>query len=220
MQIGTFNVRRIVITVMVLLVAGLTATAALANSAHFKKGRGPNCLMAGSAISKSVTCSAGLAVPASVPDNNNTLPYDEFGLSANQPNQPQVGNAGPQTGRAVVHSPRRRSHRRRSREQQHACLDEFGLSANQPNQPQVGNAGPQTGRASSDSPRPPPFPCQRTVPDNNNTLPYDEFGLSANQPNQPRSVTPARKPDSGETHLREGAASRRLLQGCHAETMA
>ena len=68
MQIGTFNVRRIVITVIVLVVAGLTATAALANSPHFKKGRGPNCLMAGSAISKSVSCGAGLAVPASVPD--------------------------------------------------------------------------------------------------------------------------------------------------------
>jgi hypothetical protein len=98
MQIGTFNVRRSVITVIVLVVAGLTATAALANSPHFKKGREPNCLMAGSAISKSVTCGVGLAVPVSVPDNNNTLPYDEFGLGANQPNQPQVGNAGPQTG--------------------------------------------------------------------------------------------------------------------------
>ena len=98
MQIGIFNVQRFVITVIVLVVAGLTATASLANSPHFKKGREPNCLMARSAISKSVTCRAGLAVPASVPDNNNTLPYDEFGLGANQPNQPQVGNAGPQTG--------------------------------------------------------------------------------------------------------------------------
>ena len=97
MQIGTCNVRRIVITVIVLVVAGLTATASLANSPHFKKGRGPNCLMAGSAISKSVTCGAGLAVPAGVPGNN-TLPYDEFGLGANQPNQPRVGSAGPQTG--------------------------------------------------------------------------------------------------------------------------
>jgi hypothetical protein len=96
MQIGTCNVRRIVITAIVLMVASLTATAALANSPHFKKGREPNCLMTGSAISKSVTCGAGLAVPASVPDNN-TLPYDEFGLGANQPNQPRVGSAGPQT---------------------------------------------------------------------------------------------------------------------------
>ena len=101
MQIGTCNVRRIVITVIVLVVAGLTATAALANSPHFKKGREPNCLRAGSAISKSVTCGAGLAVPASVPDNN-TLPYDEFGLGANEPNQPRVGSAGPQSGRVVV----------------------------------------------------------------------------------------------------------------------
>jgi hypothetical protein len=98
MQIGTCNVRRIVITVIVLVEAGLTATAALANSPHFKKGREPNCLRAGSGISKSVTCGAGLAVPASVPGNNNTLPYDEFGLGANEPNQPRVGSAGPQSG--------------------------------------------------------------------------------------------------------------------------
>jgi hypothetical protein len=96
MQIGSCKVRRIVIAVIVLVVAGLTATAALANSPHFKKGREPNCLMAGSAISKSVTCGAGLAVSPSVPENN-TLPYDEFGLGANQPNQPRVGSAGPQT---------------------------------------------------------------------------------------------------------------------------
>ena len=101
MQIGTRNVRRIAITVIVLVVAGLTATVALANSPHFKKGREPNCLMAGSAITKSVTCGAGLAVAVSVPDNN-TLPYDEFGLGANQPNQPRVGSAGPQSGRVVV----------------------------------------------------------------------------------------------------------------------
>ena len=54
-----------------LVVAGPTATAALANSPHFKKGREPSCLKAGSAIRKSVTCGAGLAVPASVPDDNN-----------------------------------------------------------------------------------------------------------------------------------------------------
>ncbi|MGZ6651889.1 MAG: hypothetical protein ACXVHB_31215, partial [Solirubrobacteraceae bacterium] len=101
MQIGTCNLRRIVITVIVLVVAGLTATAALANSPHFKKGREPNCLRAGSAISKSVTCGARLAVPASVPGNS-TLPYDEFGLGANEPNQPRVGSAGPQSGRVDV----------------------------------------------------------------------------------------------------------------------
>jgi hypothetical protein len=103
MQIGSCNMRRIVITAIVLVVTGLTATAALANSPHFKKGREPSCRNASSAINKSVTCRAvlvGLAVQASVPDNNNnsTLPYDEFGLGANQPNQPLVGTVGPQTG--------------------------------------------------------------------------------------------------------------------------
>ena len=149
MQIGTCNVRRIVITVIVLVVAGLTATASLANSPHFKKGRGPNCLMAGSAISKSVTCGAGLAAPASVPDSN-TLPYDEFGLCANQPNQPQVGNAGPQTGRVVVAplaAPTSVPVQASVPDNNNTLpYDEFGLGANQPNQPQVGNAGPQTGR--------------------------------------------------------------------------
>jgi hypothetical protein len=98
MQIGSCNVRRIVIAVIVLVVAGLTATAALASSPHLKKGREPSCLNAGSVISKSVTCRAvlaKLAVPTSVPDNNSTLPYDEFGLGANQPNQPRIGSAGP-----------------------------------------------------------------------------------------------------------------------------
>ena len=103
MQIGSFNVRRVVITVIVLVVAGLTATSALANSPHLKKGREWSCLMARSTISKPVTCKAvlaGLGLQASVPDNNNnsTLPYDEFGLGPNQPNQPRVGSADPQTG--------------------------------------------------------------------------------------------------------------------------
>ena len=171
--------------------ASLTATAALANSPHFKKGREPNCLMARSAISKSVTCGAGLAAPASVADNNNTLPYDEFGLSANQPNQPQVGNAGPQTGRVVVAplaAPASVPVQASVPDNNNTLpYDEFGLGANQPNQPQVGNAGPQTGRAVvAPLAAPASVPVQASVPDNNNTLPYDEFGLSANQPNQPQ----------------------------------
>lgn len=88
---------RIVIAVIVLVVAGLTATEALANGPYFKKGREPSCLTARSAISKSVPCRAVLArvaVPETVP-NSNTLPYDEFGLGANQPNQPRVGSDGP-----------------------------------------------------------------------------------------------------------------------------
>jgi hypothetical protein len=133
MQIGTFNVRRIVITVIVLVVASLTATAALANSPHFKKGREPNCLMARSAISKSVTCGAGLAVPASVPDNN-TLPYDEFGLGANQPNQPQVA-APARSGRLVAHSPCRPAFPQAAFETTTRCLRRVRAGANQPNQP-------------------------------------------------------------------------------------
>lgn len=150
MQIGSCNVRRIAITVIVLVVAGLTATAALANSPHFKNGRKPNCLIAGAAISKAVTCRAGLAVPASVPDNNNKLPYDEFGLSANQPSQPQVGNAGPQTERPVVaplavpaSAPDSNNN---TNDNNMLPYDEFGLGANQPNQPQVGSVGPRTGQ--------------------------------------------------------------------------
>jgi len=149
MQIGTRNVRRIAITVIVLVVASLTATVALANSPHFKRGREPNCLMAGSAITKSVTCGAGLAVAVSVPDNN-TLPYDEFGLGANQPNQPRVGSAGPQSGRVVVAPlavPASVPVPAGVPGNSNALpYDEFGLGANEPNQPRVGSAGPQTGQ--------------------------------------------------------------------------
>jgi hypothetical protein len=86
--------RRIVIAVIVGVLAGMTATEALAGSRHVSKGREPNCLLDRSASDKSVSCRgvlAGLAPPASVPDTN-SLPYDEFGLDANQPNQPRVGS--------------------------------------------------------------------------------------------------------------------------------
>jgi hypothetical protein len=142
MQIGSCNVRRIVLAVIVLVVAGLTPTAALANTPHFKKGREPTCLIARSAISKSATCRAvlaGLAVPASLPANdNNSLPYDEFGLGANQPNQPRVGSVGPQTGRAVAEVAVPAS----VPDNTTLPYDEFGLGANQPNQPRVGSVGP------------------------------------------------------------------------------
>jgi hypothetical protein len=154
MQIGSRNVRRLVITVVVLVVGGLTATAALANSPHFKKGREPSCLSARAAISKSVSCKAvfaGLAAQASVPDDNNTtsstLPYDEFGLDANQPNQPRVGSVGPQTGRGVV-APLAAPASVPDTNNNNSTLpyDEFGLGANQPNQPRVGSVGPQAGQ--------------------------------------------------------------------------
>jgi hypothetical protein len=96
--------RRTVITVIVLvIVAGLTASSALANSPHLKKGREQRCVIAGSAISKSVSCKgvvARLLPSAGAPDESNegsTLPYDEFGLGANQPSQPRVGSVDPQT---------------------------------------------------------------------------------------------------------------------------
>ena len=88
--------RRIFIAMIVMVVAGLTATEARANSSHVKKGREPACLIARSAISKSASCRgvfARHAAPAGVADDNGgTLPYDEFGLGANQPSQPRVGS--------------------------------------------------------------------------------------------------------------------------------
>jgi hypothetical protein len=139
--------RRIVISVIALVVAGVTATEALANSPHFKKGREPSCLIARSAISKSVTCRGvltRLAVPATIPDNN-SLPYDEFGLDANQPNQPRIGSAGPQAGAAAgLAVPASVSDDDTTTTTNNNSLpyDEFGLDANQPSQPRVGSAGP------------------------------------------------------------------------------
>ena len=90
--------RRIVIAVILGVLAGLTATGALASNPQVKKPRELSCLVIRSASSKSVSCTgvlAGLAARSSVGANSNRLPYDEFGLAANQPSQPQVGNAGP-----------------------------------------------------------------------------------------------------------------------------
>jgi hypothetical protein len=125
----------------------LTTSAALANSPHFKKGREPSCRNAGSAISRSVTRKAvlaRLAVQASVPANENgsTLPYDEFGLGANQPNQPRVGGVGPQTERAVTEVAVQTSVPDNNENGSTLPYDEFGLGANQPNQPRVGSDGP------------------------------------------------------------------------------
>jgi hypothetical protein len=142
--------RRIVIPVIALVVAGVTATEALANSPHFKKGREPSCLIARSAISKSVTCRGvftRLAVSATIP-NNNSLPYDEFGLDANQPNQPRIGSAGPQAGAAAglavpaSVSDDDTTTTTDNNNNNSLPYDEFGLDANQPSQPRVGSAGP------------------------------------------------------------------------------
>jgi hypothetical protein len=142
--------RRIVLTVIVLVVAGVTASSAFANSQQLKKGTEPSCVIAGSAISKSVFCRGVLARrarSASASDNSNdgnTLPYDEFGLSANQPSQPQVGSDGTQTGRdaAGLTEPASAADNNNNNNDGNTLpYDEFGLSANQPSQPQVGSDG-------------------------------------------------------------------------------
>jgi hypothetical protein len=145
--------RRIVITVIVLVVvAGLTASSALANSPHLKKGREQSCVITGSGISKSASCwgvLARLARSASAPDNSDdghTLPYDEFGLAANQPNQPRVGSDGTQTRRdaAGLAGPIGAPDDNKINNTGNSTLpyDEFGLGANEPNQPRVGSIGP------------------------------------------------------------------------------
>jgi hypothetical protein len=147
--------RRIVITVIVLVVAaGLTAAEALANSPHLKKCRERTCVIAGSAIGKSgsVSCRgvlARLALSASAADGSNegnALPYDEFGLGANQPNQPRVGSDGPQAGRdeAGLAGPLSAPDDNNVSNTGNSTLpyDEFGLGANHPNQPRVGSVGP------------------------------------------------------------------------------
>ena len=53
--------RRTAIAVAVLFAIGATATAALAESPHFKKGGEPVCTISGSSTSKSTTCTATLA---------------------------------------------------------------------------------------------------------------------------------------------------------------
>jgi hypothetical protein len=145
--------RRIVITVIVLVVgAGLTATEALANSPHLKKGRERTCVIAVSAIGKSVWCRGALARPALSADardsnsDGNALPYDEFGLGANQPNQPRVGSGGQQAGRdeaglaGTISAPD--DNNVSSAGNSTLPYDEFGLGANQPSQPRVGSVGP------------------------------------------------------------------------------
>jgi hypothetical protein len=145
--------RRIVITVIVLVVvAGLTASSALANSPHLKKGREQSCVIAGSAIGcRDVV--PRLARSAGVSENGNdggSLPYDEFGLSANQPSQPRVGGDGTQTRRdaAGLTAPTSAPDNSDVNNNDGNALpyDEFGLAANQPNQPRLGGDGTQTRR--------------------------------------------------------------------------
>jgi hypothetical protein len=134
--------RRIVIAVIVGVLACLTASQALAGP-QVKKPRERNCLLARSASSKAVFCRGvlvGLAAQASVGVNSNRLPYDEFGLAANQPSQPQIGGTAiPTTGPAVTGLGAQTSV---SNDGNSLPYDEFGLAANQPSQPQIGSVGP------------------------------------------------------------------------------
>jgi hypothetical protein len=134
--------RRIVITVILGMLAGLTATQALAGSPQAKKHREPDCLTGRSASSKPVSCRAvlaGLNAHASDGVNTNRLPYDEFGLAANQPSQPRIGGTAlPTTGPAVTGLGTQTVD---SNNGTTLPYDEFGLTANQPSQPQVGDRG-------------------------------------------------------------------------------
>src|SRR5438132_6154400 len=53
--------RRTLLALTVLLAVGMTSTAALAASAHFKHGGEPVCTISGSSTSKSTTCTATLS---------------------------------------------------------------------------------------------------------------------------------------------------------------
>ena len=53
--------RRMFVAATVVLAVGMTATAALAASPHFKKGGEPTCTITGSATSKTVQCKGTLA---------------------------------------------------------------------------------------------------------------------------------------------------------------
>jgi hypothetical protein len=142
--------RRIVITVIVLgVVAGLTTSSALASSRHLKKGREGSCVITIPAISTSVACRGVLDSAASAVGNDNggsALPYDEFGLAANQPNRPQVGSDGTQTRRNQVgltaSAGAADSDDVDTNGESALPYDEYGLAVNQPNQPRVGGNGP------------------------------------------------------------------------------
>src|SRR5712691_13150596 len=59
---GVASMRRISIVLAVLVAAAMTATAALATSAHFKKGGSPTCTISGTGTtSTSTTCTGTLA---------------------------------------------------------------------------------------------------------------------------------------------------------------
>src|SRR5262249_44745805 len=134
------TMHRIAFAVILGVLVGLTATEALAASPQVTKPRELNCLLARSA-SKSVSCRSVLGGPApraNVGVNSNRLPYDEFGLGANQPSQPRIGPSVSPTDPDVTGLGTQGN----GGESTQLPYDEFGLDANQPSQPQVGSAGP------------------------------------------------------------------------------
>jgi hypothetical protein len=134
--------RQTIIALILAVLTGLTATAALADSPRGKKPREPNSLTARPASSKSVFCTrvlTPLADQPSVSANGSSLPYDEFGLAANQPSQPRIGSAVPSTGLAVTELGAQGGG---SANGDSLPYDEFGLDANQPSQPQIGCVDP------------------------------------------------------------------------------
>ena len=133
--------RRIVNAVILGMLVGLDATQPLAASPQVTKPPEQNCLITLSATSKSVFCSgvlARLAAQASAGVNSNRLPYDEFGLAANQPSQPRIGPSVTLTGPAVTGLGTDRS---AGADRNRLPYDEFGLAANPPSQPQIGDVG-------------------------------------------------------------------------------
>jgi hypothetical protein len=136
--------RRIIIAVILGMLACPTAGQALAAGPQVTKTRELNCLLASSASSRLVTCRgvlAGLVAQADAGVNSNRLPYDEFGLAANQPSQPRIGGTAiPTTGPAVTGLGTQTSV---SNDGTSLPYDEFGLAANQPSQPQVGSVDPR-----------------------------------------------------------------------------
>ena len=133
--------RRIVNAVILGMLVGLDATQPLAASPQVTKPRKQNCLITLSASSESVFCGgvlARLAAQASAGVNSNRLPYDEFGLAANQPSQPRIGPSVTLTEPAVTGLGTDRS---AGGDRDRLPYDEFGLAANPPSQPRIGDVG-------------------------------------------------------------------------------
>jgi hypothetical protein len=108
----------IVIPLIVLVVARLTATAALAASPHFKKNGEPSCLIGGSAISKSVTCSGVLA---GLGGEDLEIDVTVSGFAVYQCQNPSGKNEPPGQNRVLVGRSRSRRRSRAMRSRTETC---------------------------------------------------------------------------------------------------